>query len=186
MAERFFDDDTGPLAVLFLGEAGLTELLHDGREKSLSDREIEKPVAAGVVLLIDIVDLLRQTLERLGILKVTLDVIDPFGEPGPNCGVDLGGRIFGDFFRESLAKTFRSEIVAGEADDGELLGEQIVTGKVAERGNELPLGEVAGGPEDNHNAGRGGGVCIDVTHSPLSCPGLARGGRDSVASTSRS
>src|SRR5258708_15524937 len=131
MAERFFDDDTGPLAVLFLGEAGLTELLHDGREKSWSDGEIEKPVASGVVLLIDIVDLLRQTLERLGILKVALDVIDTLGEPGPDCGVDLGGRIFGDFFRKSFAKTLRGEIVAGEADDGEPFGEQIVRGQGA-------------------------------------------------------
>src|SRR5260370_2243836 len=89
MAERFFDDDTGPLAVLLLGKTGLTELLHDGREKLWSDREIEKPVASGVVLLIDIVDLLRQTLERLGILKVTLDVIDPFPEPPPYCWVVL-------------------------------------------------------------------------------------------------
>src|SRR5258708_18540234 len=121
-----FDDDAGPVAGLLLGKTGLTELLHDGREKLWSDREIEKPVASGVVFLIDIVDLLRQTLERLGILKVTLDVIDPFGEPGPDCGVDLGGGILGDFFRESLAKTFRGEIVAGEADDGELFGEQIV------------------------------------------------------------
>src|SRR6266852_5234359 len=144
MAKRFFDDDAGPVAAPLLGEAGLTELLHDGREKSWSDREIEKPVASGVVLLIDIVDLLRQTLERLGILKVTLDVIDPFGEPGPNCGVDLGGRIFGDFFRESLAKTFRSEIVAG-------------------------------GAEDDHNAGRGDGVCVDVIHRQVSCPVLASG-----------
>src|SRR6266852_6211445 len=118
MAKRFFDDDTGPLAVLFLGETGLTELLHDGREKSWSDREIEKPVASGVVLLIDIVDLLRQTLERLGILKVALDVIDTLGEPGPDCGVDLGGGVFRDFFRESFAKAFRGVVVAGETDDG--------------------------------------------------------------------
>src|SRR6266481_1323335 len=105
MAERFFDDDTGPLAVLFLGEAGLTELLHDGREKSWSDREIEKPVASGVVLLIDIVDLLRQTLDRLGIVKVAVDVIDPFDEPRPDCGFDLGEGFVEDFFRESFAKT---------------------------------------------------------------------------------
>src|SRR5260370_4231373 len=175
MAERFFDDDTGPLAVLLLGKTGLTELLHDGGEKSRSDREIEKPVASGVVILIDIVDLLRQTLERLGILEVTLDVIDTLGEPGPDCGVDLGGRIFGDFFRKSFAKTLRGEIVAGEADDGELLGEQIVAGKVAERGNELALSQVAGGPEDDHDAGRGDGVCIDVIRRQVSGPQLANG-----------
>src|SRR5229473_336438 len=144
MAERFFYDDTGPLAVLFLGEAGLTELLHDGREKSWGDGEIEKPVASGVVLLIDIVDLLRQTLERLGILEVALDVVNTLGEPGPDCGVDLGGGILGDFFRESLAKTFRGEIVAG-------------------------------GAEDDHDAGRGDGVCMDVIHRRVSCPVLASG-----------
>src|SRR6266436_4102500 len=154
MAERFFDDDTGPLAVLFLGEAGLTELLHDGREKSRRNREVEKSIPSGAVFFIDVVDLLPQALERLGILKVALDVIDTLGEPGPNCGVDLGGRIFGDFFRKSFAKTLRGEIVAGEADDGELFGEQIVGGEVAERGDELALSQVAGGAEDDHNAGR--------------------------------
>src|SRR5260370_8229034 len=151
MAERFFDDDTGPLAVLFLGEAGLTELLHDGGEKSWCNGEIEKPVASGVVFFIDVVDLLPQALERLGILEVTLDVIDTLGEPGPNCGVDLGGRVFGDFFRKSFAKTLRGEVVAGEADDGELFGEQIVAGEVAERGNELPLTQSARAAEDDHN-----------------------------------
>jgi len=174
MAERFFDDDAGPLAVLFLGEAGLTELLHDGREKSWSDGEIEKPVASGVVLLIDIVDLLRQTLERLGILKVTPDVIDPFGEPGPDCGVDLGGRIFGDFFRESLAKTLRGEVVAGEADVANCLESRLSAARLQSAGMSLRLVR-SPWPEDDHNAGRGDGVCMDVIHRQVSCPMLASG-----------
>src|SRR4029077_20270629 len=104
------------MAVLFFGKTGLTELLHDGGEKPRSNREVEKPVASGVVFFIDVIDLLRQALERLRILEVTLNVVDALGEPGPDCWVDLRGGIFGDFFRESFAKTLRGEVVAGEND----------------------------------------------------------------------
>ena len=121
VSEGFFHDYAGPMAVLLLGEAGLTELLHDGREKARGDGQVEKPVPSGVVLLVDCADLLREALERFSILEIALDVIDALGEPRPDCGVDQGGGIFGNFFRQSLAEAFRGVVVAGETDDGELL-----------------------------------------------------------------
>src|SRR5713226_10699647 len=110
------------MAVLFFSEPGLAELFHDGGEKSRRNGQVEKTVASDVVFFIDVIDLLRQALERLRILEVALDVIDALREPGPDCRVDLGGGIFVDFFRESFAKTLRGVVVAGETDDGELLG----------------------------------------------------------------
>ncbi len=47
------------------------------------------------------------------------------------------------------------ERTAGDADDGELLGKKAGLLEVIERGQELALGEVAGGAEDDDDAGVG-------------------------------
>src|ERR1700688_30385 len=59
VAERLFDNNAGPMTVFFLGETCLAELLHDRGEKARGDGEIEKAISSGVVLLIDIGNLLR-------------------------------------------------------------------------------------------------------------------------------
>ncbi len=66
--------------------------------------------------------------------------------------------VLGDLFGQRLAEAIGGRVVAGEADDGELLREEIVVGEIAKRGNELALGEVAGGAENHHDAGSGGRV----------------------------
>src|SRR5258707_15235474 len=94
-------------------------------------RQIEKPVPSGVVLLFYLGDLLGEQLVCFGILEVAPDVINALRKPGPRRGIDPGGGVLWDFVAESLAKTLRREIVAGEADDGELFGKEIICGQVA-------------------------------------------------------
>ena len=139
VAERLLDDDARPVVALFLGQPCLAKLFDDSRKKSRSDGEVEKSAAVRVVLLIDFRDLLPQPLVRIRVLKISFDVVDALGEPGPDRRVDRRGRIFGNFFRERLAESFRVEVVAGETDDGELFGEQIIGGEIAQRGDELAL-----------------------------------------------
>src|SRR5579859_2260535 len=131
MTEGLFDDHAGPAAILLLGETGLAELLDDGRKESGGHGQIKKAVPAGVVLLVDIGYLLGKALIGLRVLKVALDIINALREPGPYFGIDLAGRIFGNLGGKVLAKALRVEVVAGKADDGELLGKQIVGGKIA-------------------------------------------------------
>src|SRR2546423_5630556 len=100
MAEGFFHDDAGPTAVFFLGKAGLAQLLHDGGEKAWRDRQIEKLVALGAVLLVRGGDLLLQALVGLSILEIPFDIVDALGEPSPDFGIYGGLRIGGNFFSE--------------------------------------------------------------------------------------
>src|SRR5260370_35869422 len=118
MAEGLFDDDAGPAAALFLGEAGLPELFRDGGEESRSHSEVENLVAPGVVPLIGVGDLLREALVSLRVLKITFDVINALGKPGPGCRVDLVGGIFGGFLVEVLSKALGGEVVLTAADEG--------------------------------------------------------------------
>src|SRR5260370_12878844 len=181
VAKGLFDDDGGPVAALFLGEAGLTELFRDGGEESRSHSEVEKLVATGVVLVIGVGDLLREALVSLRVLKITFDVINALGKPGPGCRVDFGGGIFGDFLGEGFSKALGVEVLAGEADDGKVLGDDSAGGEIAECGDELALGQVAGGAEDDHDAGSGYGVCVDMVHERVSCLGFGRGADGCIA-----
>ena len=77
--------------------------------------------------------------------------------------VDEGGQ-FGVGFVDSSAGDdallhIRGEAgfkrAAGDADDGEVLGQKIGLLQVIERGQEFALGQVAGGAEDDDDAGLG-------------------------------
>ena len=59
-----------------------------------------------------------------------------------------------------LSRTFLlivlfGDIVNREAENGELLRQQIVAAKVVERREELARGQIAGGAEDHHDAAIG-------------------------------
>src|SRR5580704_3974361 len=151
--------------VFFLGQTHVTELLDDRGEKSRRYSEIEEFVPFRVVPLIYFLDLLRQALVGLGVLKIAPDIIDTLLEPVPVPHVDLG--VLGNLLGQRFAKALRGHVVAGRTDDGELLREEIVVGEIAKRGNEFALGKVAGGAENDHDAGGSGGIGGLVVHEVL-------------------
>ena len=51
----------------------------------------------------------------------------------------------------SLVSSLRAQ-----SDERELLREQILFGEIVERGNQLALGQIAGGAKDHHDAGIAG------------------------------
>ncbi len=108
--------------------------------------------------LVRLVNLVFQSLVRFGVLKIAADVVDALGDAIPEFHVDRRGSVLGNFLAEHLAEALGGEIIGGEADDGELLGKKPVLSEIAEGGDELALGEVAGGAKNNHHAGRRGGV----------------------------
>ena len=83
MAERFFHDHAGPLAVFFLGEANFTELFNDQREKFKRDGEVVEKIALCAVVFIGFHDLVFQTLVRSGIFKIALNVVNAIQKPLP-------------------------------------------------------------------------------------------------------
>ena len=130
VAEGFFDDDARPVTVFFLNEAGGAQLLDDRREKSRSDREVEKFVALRAVALVDFRDLRGEPLIRLGIVEVAFHVVDALFKPIPTFQFDLRRRVLRDFVGERLAEIFGGRVVGGKADDGELLWQHAVISEI--------------------------------------------------------
>ena len=87
--ERLLDDDPPPAAVVPLViEPDPTELGHDLRELRRLRREVVQAVAAGTLLLVDVVEARREDVETGRIGEVAAVVADPLAERAPDGLVD--------------------------------------------------------------------------------------------------
>src|SRR5258708_29636675 len=125
VAEWFFNDDAGPLAVFFFRHARRAKLLDDGGEKTRGDGEVKKIVAVAAVGFVDNFHLGLEALVRIGIGKIARDEIDALDEPGTHLEVDGIGSELRNFGGPRLARGLRGYIANGHADDGEKLGRNI-------------------------------------------------------------
>ena len=157
VAERFFDNDAGPVVVFFGGEPGGAELIDNGREEARRDSEIEELIAEGIVRLVDFLDLLLEALIEVLVGEIALDVLDALAQPLPHFQVDGVRRELRHFLTEIVAKGFRGQVIYGDTDDGKLLGEDFLLGQIEKCGNEFALGEIPGSSENHHDAGLSGG-----------------------------
>src|SRR5258708_26092664 len=157
MAEWFFNDDAGPLAVFFFRHARRAKLLDDGGEKTRGDGEVKKIVAVAAVGFVDNFHLGLEAPIRIGIGKIAGNEIDALDEPGTHLEVDGIGSELRNFGGQRLAEGLRGEIATGHADDGEMLGQNLFLREVEQGRQHMSLGGVSGGAEADHCTGRGGG-----------------------------
>src|SRR5262249_46637633 len=139
------------------------EHLDDGRKETRRDRQVKEAVPLGVVRFVSFRDLLLQALVSFRIAEVAPNVVDAFDHPvqsllGNRCG-SKGGNILAQLLAESLG----SKVIHRKADDGELLWQKLFLSEIAEGRQQLALGEIPAGAEDDHHAGRSGGN-VDVIH----------------------
>ena len=119
--------------------------------------EIEETVAAGAELLVELAEFFVEGVVAGGVVEVhgvVLDLVDEGGE----LGVGLIDAASADDAVLHVGGEGVLQRAAGYADDGDLFGQQAGLVEVIERGQELALGEVAGGAEDDHDAGVGGAL----------------------------
>ncbi len=135
------------------------------REEPRSYCQIEKSIAYSVVPFIGFVDLLLQALVSLRVQEIAFDVVDALAHPVPELRVDGRGNVFWNFCGQHFPEAGGIKIVAGKAYDGKLFGQNVVLGQVTERGNQLALGEVAGGAENNHHTRRRGRVHVQMVEA---------------------
>ena len=89
VAERLLDDDPPPAALVALVvEARPAQLGDDLGERRRLRREVEEPVAAGALLLVDLVEALGEAVVTRGVGEVAAVVDDPLGELVPRVVVD--------------------------------------------------------------------------------------------------
>ena len=154
--ERLLDDDAHPAAgaVGRPVEPGFAEPEHDRRVERGRGGAVEEPVAADRPLLLDLAQEIAEPGVEVGVGGIAGVVEEGLGEPLPHA---RGGRLDAGELRDRLAHARAELLVAhlrpAHADDGEGLGQHAALEHRPERGDELALGEIAGGAEDDEDAG---------------------------------
>ena len=156
VAKGLFDDDAGPFTVFFLGHSGGAKLLDDGGEKAWGDGEVKEIVAAATVSFVNGFELSLEAFVSFGISEVTGYKIDALDKPVPHLQVDRIGGELRHLGGQRLAEGLSSSPAAGNTDDGEVLRQNIFLREVEQGREQLALGQVSGGAEDDHGTGGGG------------------------------
>jgi hypothetical protein len=169
-AERLFDDDPPPRAVLG-HHAGAGELFGDRQECIRRGREIEQAVAAGLALGLELVELPAHRIHRGGILRISLDAGDAGEQLVRQRIVDLAGRELMQALHQALGELLAGHALAGDADHAKIIRQKVAGEEIVERRDHQAMGEVAGGAENDKAAGIG---FVTVGHGAGLLAGLLR------------
>jgi hypothetical protein len=147
--ERLLDDHARPALPLV---AAAADLLDEGADRARWNREVEDPVPGRPALLVE----LRQQCHQLVLAavggEVGADVAHAGREPLPDLLVDLVAPVLPDRVLHPCPELRVRLGSAGDADDGDLVGQQVAHRERVDRREELPLGQVTRRAEDDHGA----------------------------------
>ena len=148
-AERLLDHHPTPAARLLVGEARGAEILDDDRERLGRRRQVEQHVALGAMPPGDRLERLAEPAKRGRVVEIPFVIVDPAGQPAPGrrFRVDRAdlARAAGEFGAKLLARI----VAAADAEHRELLRQQLGARQIDHRGQQQPLGQVAGAAEDH-------------------------------------
>ena len=147
--ERLFDDHPPPASAGLLGQSRLAQLLNDRGKELWRRGQVEEIVRLSAVFLVYAGELRRQSGIRGRIAEFAAQVVEPIAEPLKFFGAAVPG------IQEAghlVAKLIASQIVEGHTHDRKSLGKQLGFHQVIQGRNQLALGQVTGGAEQNHDA----------------------------------
>ena len=152
-AEGLLDDHAPPARAFLARQPSPTEPLDDGRKEIGRHGEVEEHVAPGPVAALHFL----QELAELGIGLVVGElaglVVEGVPQLAPELLVHRAGGELADLLRLLGAERLVGLGLPRDADDRELARQEPVGLQVVERGEELALGQVPGGAEDDDGAG---------------------------------
>ena len=148
MAERLLDDQPHPA---LLG-APLADLRHRRRERLRRHGEVVEPVAAGAALGVDLLEHAPDPVLALLVVELGADVAHPGRERVPHVLAERVARVLLHRLLHRGGELRRAARRARDADDRELLRQELAVGERVERRDQLPLRQVARGAEDHDRA----------------------------------
>ena len=155
VAERLLDDHPTPRAVASVGEPVLLELPDDVTEELRRDRQVERVVAAGAALLVELLDGALELPERLVVGEVAGHEPDTLGELLPDLLAELGPGVLLDRVVHDLREVLVGPVTPGEPDQAEAGRQQPAVRQVVDRRHHLLGGQVAGHAEEHQPARSG-------------------------------
>ena len=161
VAEGFFDHDAAPLAVVFRHQTRSAKAGDRLGKETIRDGEVEEAVARGVGGLLQSGQVFAQPPVGTWIVEVALHVAHAVAEPSPRGLIqllDLELATAGDEALHCFGEAFTPVVcgLAGQvyADEPKAIGQLPAIDQVVERRHDQTFGQVAGGAEDHHGAGR--------------------------------
>ena len=139
------------MIALFLDQTEGAQLLDDFAEEGRCRRQIVEVLPARPVCLVDLFDQILEADICLWILKIAARVIDALLKPVPQLGLDRSCRKGLDIFTQVGAELRRIEIVESATDNRKVGGEEVATGEVIERRDQLSSRRISGRSEDDHD-----------------------------------
>ena len=147
-AKRLFDDDAPP-APLLGGQSRSTELADDRAEHAGGCGQIIEAVAPRALFVRNPREKGLELLVAARVVEVTPQVMDAPEELVPEGRLD---RRCGECVQTAfhlLAKLLGPEVLAGQPDDGEVIGQQSASLQVVQCRDELAPGQIPRGSEDH-------------------------------------
>ncbi len=155
MAERLLHHDAAPGVGLAVGQAAAGQLLdHDG-ERAGRDGQVERVVAPGAALLVQLLDGAGEVVERLVVVEGALDEAQAVGELLPDLLGEGGAGVLLHCVVDHGHEVPAVPVAAGETDQSEAWRQQATLHQVVDRRHQLALGQVPGDAEHDQPAGTG-------------------------------
>ena len=155
VAERLLDHHPAPPVVGLLGQAVLAQLADHRLEQPGRDGQVERVVAAGAALLVQLADGLGQPVEGVPVADLAGDEADALGELLPDLLPERRPGVLLDRVVHHLGEVLVLPVPPGEPDQGEARRQQPAVGQVVDRGHQLLGRQVAGDAEDHQHARAG-------------------------------
>ncbi len=151
--ERLLDDRPNGGARLLRGETRLVETLRKRQHGVRRRAEVEETVAGGAAFAVRGGERLLEGVESALAVHVELHVFQSRGELVPRLGGQADAPVLLDTVAHVGSKFLGAHVAAAGADDGESIRQRSFGGKGVQRRDQLSLGEVAAGAEDDHAEG---------------------------------
>src|ERR1043165_1229679 len=97
-------------------------MFHDVPKKSRTRRKIEKVIASGIAVFIDLRQRLRHSRVEPRIMKFSTNVVDPLHQPGMQFGIYRAGGELLQIVAYDLLVLFPRVIIAADAQNREVSG----------------------------------------------------------------
>ena len=113
------------------------QLFAHHRERLRRDRQVERVIAAGAPLGVQLVQRLGELLERRVVVEGALHEPDPLGQPVPDLLAERGAGMLLDRVVDDLREILVGPVPPGEPDERERRRQQPAVGQVVDGGHQL-------------------------------------------------
>src|SRR6185437_14047178 len=156
MTEGFLNNHAPPIVVLLAHQTRSGKLFDDGTKEIWRSGEIKEVIAVRGVFFVEGFELGFDLGINVLVVEIAGHVVQALGKPIPDLRIDVLAGVVLNVLGKAFAEFVIRHRVVSNAEDSELVRQQVDFREVVESGNQLALGQIARGAEHHHDAGIAG------------------------------